>query len=209
MKYRRILAILLCLGILLPCIPMPSAGTEASVKATDLKSEVERQIRAYADSIDQSDAVDTAALALAVHGMTKGGKKLSVGKSHALTAVLLNSELLQLLLVDTCSAAIKAMEQGHFSKLDYLDGAGVWEGEEKSYYTMRVCNAPETDPRAIELILTDPGYMNGRNAYDHGLDWMVGFADVDMCITRTKVAADTATYQVSLSVKDRFDFATS
>ena len=96
MKLRRILAILLCLGILLPCIPMPSDASEVSVQTNDLKSEVERQIRAYADSIDQSDAVDSAALALAVHGMTKGGKKLSVGKSHALTATLFNSELSKL-----------------------------------------------------------------------------------------------------------------
>ena len=189
---------------------MPAAASEVTVQATDLKSEVERQIRAYADSIDQSDAVDTAALALAVHGMTKGGKKLSVGKSHALTAVLLNAEMMQVGLIESCESAIRAMHGLDQKKLDNVYGCCYWQGVGNSYFYTRAYDSENPETRILDWYLTDTWDRTcPRNAYDEALDWIAGFASLEMTFSQTKITADTITYKVTLAVSDRFDFATS
>ena len=49
---------------------------------TDLESIIREQIEAFAKSIDQKDASNSAKKALASHGISGGGKKLSVGNKE-------------------------------------------------------------------------------------------------------------------------------
>ena len=98
---KRILSIVLLMALLLNMLPVMGFAAEAETapveepvedviafdtsedtqsNMTELKSTVAQQIRAFAKSINKSGADDSAAKALAKHGMTGGGKKLSVGK---------------------------------------------------------------------------------------------------------------------------------
>ena len=114
---KRILSLLLVLVLLISNVPAvvfaaeettaatgeivvaeTSAPTEAEEPETEaamaakleLEATIEKQIRAFAKSIDKPGADDDAAREIAQHGMFGRGKKLSVGKSHALTATLMN-----------------------------------------------------------------------------------------------------------------------
>ena len=114
------------------------AAPLASAAGDDLAAIIEEQIRAFADSIDKSNADDTAATALAKHGITGGGKKLSVGKSHALTATLMNSELAQKALTVFCERAIRSMQQLDLDQLEYVRGNIQWSGTTDSFYLLYV-----------------------------------------------------------------------
>jgi len=178
--------------------------------ATALEATIEQQIRAFADSIDKKDADDSAASALAKHGMTKGGKKLSVGKSHALTATLLNSEMMQAALVDTCTAAIRAMQQLDTQKLDNIIGGFNWYGAENSSYSTSVYDSLDSDTKvSLWSLCRDSDYSSPRNSYDESLDWIAGGVWVNFTVERINVAADATTYRVNLTAKDRFDFSIS
>ena len=63
MKLTRILACLLILALAVSLLP--AVTPEANAAETDIQTIVEQQIRAYAKSIDQPDAVSAAASALA------------------------------------------------------------------------------------------------------------------------------------------------
>ena len=80
--------------------------TEAAMAAKlELEATIEKQIRAFAKSIDKPGADDDAAREIALLGMFGRGKKLSVGKSHALTAALMNSELGLATVIQGCALA--------------------------------------------------------------------------------------------------------
>ena len=86
--YSRLIALALSAVLILSLIPPVSAA------ADDLHSTVDRQVRAYCKSINQSDADTKAAAAMASHGILKGGQKLIAGTTHSLTATLMNSAML-------------------------------------------------------------------------------------------------------------------
>ena len=114
-KFIRLTALLLVLVLTAALLPVPVAEAASD----DLSAVIERQIRAYADSIDQKDADDAAASALATHGLKGGGKKLSVGASHALTATMFNSELMQTALTQGCTVAIQTMQSLGIKEMPY------------------------------------------------------------------------------------------
>ena len=124
------------LAILLVAAPLfGGAGTVrgASVSADEMEALIEKQIRAFADSIDKSNADGAAAKALANHGMRGGGKTLKAGKTHALTATLFNSELLQSELITTCANAIWYMQTFDLESMPQITGACCWYGTDESY----------------------------------------------------------------------------
>lgn len=71
---RRILGFVLMFGLVISLLP-----TQTAAAVRDNSATIEAQIRAYADSIDRTNAVDDAAAALATHGLVKRGKTLTVG----------------------------------------------------------------------------------------------------------------------------------
>ena len=182
---------------------------QAAATEADLRAAVESQIRAFAKSINQSNADDAAAKALAKHGLSGGGKKLSVGKTHSLTATLWNSEMMQTLLIDICAESIDYMKRTALPSLQYVRGGCEW-GNVGSRYSASIYTASEKTYVTIDTRLSQARpYTGKRNSYDQSLDWIVGNVVVDMIFAQKKTTAEAVTYEVILIVTDRFDFHTS
>ena len=189
---------------------LSEVSTDATAAAqSELSATIEKQIRAFAKSIDQKNADDDAALELASHGMFGRGKKLSVGKNHALTAALMNSELAQVALTRFCEKAIRSMQQLDLEQMKHAHGNIQWGGTADSFYLLYVFSAADKslNEREWSLIGTTH-YAKNRNEYDESLDWMAGCTAVRMSFERSKVAANVATYpggSFTDTVFDRFD----
>ena len=174
-----------------------------------LRDSVEDQIRAFGDSIDQNKADGNAATALAKHGITGSGKTLKVGKSHALTAALFNSELLQSALIDTCTDAIQYMERFSLSSVPWIMGNVVWD-EADSFYYSEVYTSSVRDYENKDFSLTRVQPYSGKlNSYDESLLWMAANTATKMEIKRVELTEARAVYQVSCTIIDKFDFSTS
>lgn len=90
---HKINVIMMICTVLLSQVSFASLHVHA--ESADLKTTVEQQVRAFAKSINFSNADDAAARALASHGLTGRGKDLNVGNKHSLTATLMNAEMTQ------------------------------------------------------------------------------------------------------------------
>ena len=78
---RKIISLIL--AFVLAAAPLLGGAGSVSAAPQDtyaaLEAAVDKQIRAFGDSIDKSNADDDAAVALAGHGMTGRGKTLRAG----------------------------------------------------------------------------------------------------------------------------------
>ena len=205
--FKKVLSMILVL-ITLSAPLLGRAGTVHAATTDDMESSIEKQIRAFADSIDQKDADDEAALALAGHGMTGRGKTLKIEKNHALTATLFNSELMQNLLTASCTKAIQYMQRLDLKSITPVQATCCWYGAESNYGARIYTNASSTEYKDLILLLARAKPYTGKlNSYDNALDWMAGFTYVVLKIERSKVTATETVYTVSCTVEDRFDFA--
>ena len=170
---------------------------------------IEEQIRAFAQSINKTNADDTAATALAKQGLTGGGKKLSVGKSHALTATLWNSEMMQAAMTVACSGAIEYMHKLDIDSLPYVRGFCRWKGAESTFNTYVCTGASYENEYRVLANAESNQYTGTRNSYDSSLEWMAGVTALDISIKTKSVTADAVTYSVTSTIRDRFDFDTS
>ena len=205
--FRKLICLLLALALVAAPL-LGEAGTVYAAQTAEEKlwSAVETQIRTFADSIDQANADDNAAIALANHGMFGGGKTLSLGAKHALTATVFNSELFQVALADSLAAAIKSMHTLDLTHLPYAGGNYCWYGTDRSSYDSFTLK----DDEVIDYFLVySTDYTGKRNEYDKSMDWMVANMRARFEIKRTKVTSTEATYSVKCKVYDRFDFSTS
>jgi hypothetical protein len=210
---KRMLSFVLTLALLMSNVSAVAFATEEETAApteaieSELEATIEKQIRAFAKSIDKPGADDDAAMDLAMHGMFQGGKKLSVGKSHALTATLMNSELGLATVIQGCEMGIELMQRLNMTKL-FTSGACNWGGNPLSFFNM--IHPEVADENASVLYAAERVNFTGKtNSYDSSLVWIVGGADVRTTITKASVTADTVTYNVTVSFVDRFDFSTS
>ena len=199
------LAIIFCFSV----FSVSAGAAEQSTAAEYGKFEetIEQQIRAFAKSINQSGADDTAATALAKHGITGRGKKLTVGKNHALTATLMNSELGLETIIRGCSVGIELMQQGGLNSVED-DGGCYWGSNTRRISTTIYV----LDLDAAGKVIYKSGWMNYEgtfNSYDTSLIWMAGSMEVHTTITRSKSTAQTITYDISVSFEDEFDFNTN
>ena len=209
--FRKLICLLLALALVAAPL-LGGAGTVrgASVSADEMESQIEKQIRAFADSIDKSGADDAAAAALAKHGLTGGGKTLKVGKTHALTATLFNSELLQGVLIDGCTEAIRSMQELDLSSIPYAGGCVGWYEKGASYYLyVQSASGNYYSDWEWEIISSDNGRSVKPNSYDQSLYWMAGSTNLFLKIERTKTTATEQTYKFTCTVDDYFDFDTS
>ena len=217
---KKLISVLLAVAVLLCICPRDYqiGATEVQPQAeTDMESIIREQIEAFAKSIDQKNADDTAAKALAKHGISGGGKKLSAGKNHALTATLMNANFLKECLAKSCVQLIqmrKLIEQNDI----YGRGSCNWVNPIQWYtcfifdYDFMTTASMQSDMFLNADYLALQWHMpfsEKKNAYDSALFWMVGAVlfDIDLELNQTK--KDTVIYDVSVVVKDRFDFSTS
>ena len=209
--YKKVFS--LVLALILSCASLFALTGTAYAASTgdDLESTIEKQIRAFADSIDKSNADDSAAAALASHGLTGRGKTLKVGKTHALTATLFNSELMPYTLADILAEAIRDMYDLGLSSLPYVYIGMVYDNA-NSRYQSQVYTAPTYGYESWDdlgwYLCELNNYTGKRNAYDSSLVWMVSGVNVHLQLERTKTTATEQTYQVNCKIYDRFDFAT-
>ena len=222
---KKLISVLLAVAVLLCICPRDYqiGATEVQPQAeTDMESIIREQIEAFAKSIDQKDADDKAAKALAKHGISSGGKKLSVGKNHALTATLMNSNWFQEVLTNSCIKMIETRQIIGQSRV-YGRGSCNWAEDKSSYhcsifdydFDMNIYKAiivaangdlHKTDYCAL---IKNTLFNESRNAYDSSLFMIVGkvFFSIDLELNQT--TKDTEIYDVVLKIIDRFDFHTS
>ena len=202
---------LMGMTVLFACPTVTAAEQTAATQATaqeELPS-IEQQIRAYAKSLDQKNADDAAASALASHGISGRGKKLTVGEEHALTATLWNSEIFQNLMIDGCAQAILNMQQIGLDSLPSVRGYAVWKSSISAYAMYAQIGASVQDEDRDWKLCGQSPYEGVLNAYDSSLVWMAGKTYTNISIERIQVTETTATYYVECTVVDRFDFSTS
>ena len=120
---KRIFSLILTFVMVLSLFPAVHAGERAAQPGS-----IEEQIRAYAKTLDQNDPINSAAGTLAMHGITGGGKKLTLDESSALTAVLMNSELMICVLRDTFEKGVEYMQTLTPEVWPNLAGGAAWEG---------------------------------------------------------------------------------
>ena len=117
----RVIVLALAAVLILSLIPAVSAAA-----SDDLYSTVNQQVRTYAKSINKADAASSAASAMATHGLLNGGRKMTAGAAHALTATLMNSEIYQAALSKGITNTIRAMEKTTLNQTMILHGSCSW-----------------------------------------------------------------------------------
>ena len=220
---KQIMSLLLALVLLMSNVPatafateetestQPAAEAMSRVVQTELGATIEQQVRAFAKSINKTDADDDAAAAIAKHGITGGGKKLAVGKNHALTATLMNSELGLATVIQGCELGIQQMQQLNLSEAFVLSGT-YWGSNPLNFFNIIYPEILEknTPSNTLQICHAEEKKFTGEtNGYDSSLGWIAGSANARTTITKAKVTADTVTYNVTVSFEDRFDFSTS
>ena len=198
---KRIISLILVMICLVSLFPSIRAEERADKPKT-----IEEQIQSFADSIDQTGAESSAAMALAMHGITGGGKKLILNESSALTALLFNSSQFQYWLIEGCTNAIASMQGLDMDVMPNMRGWCDWDSAQiKTGLVFH--QKPDYGSTDWKLIWTP--YSGQWNDYDRSLEWMTGISAEDMQITRTKVLEDRAVYRVDLTIFDSFDFHTA
>ena len=196
---KKFLSLLLAAVMVVSLLPV--------VRAEGVES-IEAQIRDYADSIDQSDAESTAAMTLATHGITGGGKTLKLDATSAIAAMLLNSEVVQVGLADIFSDTMETMQLLDWKSAPKLAVHFNWYGassDYKSYILMGEAVAPEN----WDWNQTHVDYSGILNDYDSALEWMAGHCSGTIEIECIRDDGMERAYQVTVKLKDRFDFSTA
>jgi hypothetical protein len=221
---KRLISVLLatsiCLSIYLiyPLNHMTLHAADAAAQTeTDLESMIREQIEAFAKSIDQTDAANKAAKSLANHGISGRGKKLSVGKNHALTATLWNSNWLQEALTNSCVKMIETGKTIAQSKV-YGRGSCYWR-EDKTFYNCAIYDYDfdlNVYKAIIDIHKTDycalikkTWFTEPQNTYDSSLFMIVGHVFFSVDLELKQANKDTVVYDVVVKIIDRFDFHTS
>ena len=182
------------------------AGDEAvlSLAASQLSSTVEQQIRAYATSINKPNADDDAAWALAKHGMFNRSA-LHAGKSHPLTATLMNAEASIKGLTIACVGAIDSMQKLSLSTVA-VKGNLDWYKQECRYF-FRVYGNEQFELDEMLFNTQEQSFATSiYNQYDSSLTWITGNNSVKVYFERKSVTNNNATYAVKVVFTDRFDF---
>lgn len=204
---RRVIAAFL--AAVMVCVMLPAWGirTEAAAEP-ELEEQIKKQVRAYADSIDQSDAAVNAAADLAYHGLRGKGSTMTMGASSPLAAMLLNSEVVQEGFAVVFADVIQSM-----LGLDMRSVPGVcmsfgWYGTKNDYSGYILTDSKEY-PDNLDWMVTKNQYTGSMNSYDDALEWMVGTCEATAVVECIKDTGSVKTYKVTATFADRFDFNTA
>ena len=203
---KKIIQIVMIMVIVLSTMPV---FTMAEAESNELRTTVEKQVRAYAKSINYSNADDKAASALAKHGLTGKGKDLNVGASHGLTVTLVNSEMMQEALTDAVTWSIKEMQDLYQTTL-YSWGNVLFYGagnSETRYEFYEASSFSLADEEGRDHLHGRVKYSDKTmNSYDDSLVWIAGNVRARLQINQVKISGTEATYRVNVSMHDTFDF---
>ena len=203
---KRMICVLLAL--FLGVLPMLQSAPRGHAVEEELATTIEEQIRAYADSIDQANADDTAAWAIARHGITGNGRPMNVGESHALTAALMNSELVQVGLAHIFADTMETMQLLDMREVPSMRIVFGWYGQ-KSYYKSYFLTDSGEFPNNLDWMQTSIFHNGALNDYDNSLDWIAGQCGGAAQIRCIEDSGSQKTYSVTITLTDRFDFSTA
>lgn len=204
---QRLWACCLVIGILLGVLSLSvSAQSESAAASGELLAQaIDQQIRDYAKSIDQQDADDAAARALAKHGVTQRGATLKAGENHPLTATLMNAELTLQCFTDGLAKGIQLMQLRNMQTV-YPHASFDW-GRDTPYYHMNYY-ATSQIVAGDKLNAAEPHLFTGSlNGYDQSLVWIAGSTNAKLVLKQVSITAKTVVYDVSVTFYDRFDFS--
>lgn len=207
---HKIYVIMMICTVLLSQVSFASLHVHA--ESADLKTTVEQQVRAFAKSINFSNADDAAARVLVKHGLTGRGKTLNVGVSNALTATLINSEVTQYGMTQAFYRAIETM-QDFGETVSYGEVSLQFAGDVgKPYISIFSMNAQSTEYEKhypfLDRRIIREHYLGQLNEYDESLEWLVSYAQLFYTIKEKKTTKTECIYQVDVTIGDQFDFET-
>lgn len=208
---RRLLSTVLATVLILAALPLTARADQAQpvgISKETMIAAIEPQIRAFAKSIDQKNADTEAAADLATHGLTGRGKTLKMDKNDAMTAALMNSELVQEGFSVGMANVFWNMQR---MSLDSVAGARlqfVWSGAGDQYFaTILKAWGPQVENH--DWMVTRDFRSGNRNGYDSSLEWMAGTVYADVQIQCIKEDAASKTYKLTVIFMDKFDFSTA
>ncbi|MBQ7874699.1 MAG: dockerin type I repeat-containing protein [Oscillospiraceae bacterium] len=195
-----------------------NAGTVFAAESEEqsLEEIIRPQIEAFAKSIDQKDADGAATDILISHGISGNGKKLSVGKSSALTATLMNGELAKEYLTVLCADLVKTADELDMNKI-YSLGAVFWQIKSTNFYYFKLYNYNPSVSHNKNGEFTFPKdhfkkvgeiTFDKSNEYDETLEVIVGGTCLDIDLEIDKIYSDKIIYNVSVIFMDVFNFDT-
>ena len=210
-KMMKIMMVMMLLAQTLQSVPFVHAHAET----VDIKPTIEKQVRAYAKSINRSNADDEAAKVLAKHGLTAGGKDLNVGSSNALTATLMNAEMTQVALTDTLDYLIRLINNTGEKELHAYGGLAFYGSDASNdgkvtsnygFYVINSSNGSYADSDHHVMSVKKFAETSKLNEYDKSLEWMAGQTSYRVKITPKSVSQKEATFQVKVEISDIFNF---
>ena len=207
---KKLISVLICFLMILNILPIKTLAEEQS-----LEEIIRPQIEAFAKSIDQSGADGKALDAVIAHGIGGNGKKLSVGKKHALTATLMNSELTKEYLTNLCAEMIRMSKEIGTNEIHSL-GAIFWQIKKNNFYyfklydydaQMKIGKTGEFNFPKDELIKISTNFSK-TNGYDESLELIAGGTCAKTDLKADKISDDKIVYKVSVTFADIFNFDT-
>ena len=201
---KRMISALLAMILVLSL--MPVLPRQAQAASDDLQQSIEQQIRAFAQSIDQPDAVDAAATALAIHGMTMGGRDLIMDESNALTAVLFNSEVVQVGLAKAFADTLESMRLLDMRAVPGVRLSFGWYGADSTCGSYILTDSEEY-PANLDWMQSNDDYTGKLNSYDNALEWMVGRSEGIAVIECIADSGSVKIYRLTITLEDKFDFS--
>lgn len=209
--WKRLLSLLLILIFCLQICPLGVQAEETTTawgKTEELVAVVEPQIRAYAASINRSNADQAAAVDLAAHGMTGRGKTLKMGATSPMAATLMNSQVVLEGLPVIFVEAILAAQRLDMQPIPTLDLGFNWYSNEHDYSACTLIDSEEY-PKNIDCPITGAPCKGKLNAYDNSLEWMVAGCGGNATIQCVADTGAERTYKMTVIFQDWFDFDTA
>jgi len=201
---KRLMSLVLCLLMMINVFPVKAFAKEEQ----SLEEIIRPQVEAFAKSIDQKNADGKAQDILISHGIGGNGKKLSVGKSSALTATLINAEFMKVFLTDICVRLVEYAQNLQYDKL-YCQGSANWNNTNKKYYDFRIFDLAETTYDKPIKSYGLSNYAGKINSYDNTLVWIAGDTIEYINIETKEKSTEKTVYNIDVVVYDRFDFDTN
>ncbi len=211
---KRIISLILCFLVIINFFPVTVFAEEEQ----NLEEIIRPQIEAFAKSIDKPNASGEMEKAIISHGMTGKGKKLSVGKSHAITATLMNSELVKEALPYFLSEILKAEKNFNIDEI-YCCGPINWTvSKERTYYILLYdydFSSNYTYDSEKNFYAPNDYFHSSKkikvkksNKYDDSLIFIAGGLCAEIVMRVDKNYDDKTVYKVDLKFKDIFNFDT-
>ncbi len=209
---KRIISLILCFLMIINFFPVTVFAEEEQ----NLEEIIRPQIEAFAKSIDKPNAIGEMEKAIISHGTVGKGKKLSVGKNHAITATLMNSELLKECFTKTIVALLVEAKNLNLEEISSL-GLVSWSISGKNFYNYYLYDYNSSDiflngkynfPKDYFKKSDYYLFFSGANSYDESLELIVGGLHTDIDIKTKEKKDDKIVLDINVKLLDIFNFDT-